>query len=71
MTQQRWNFIMSFEGQDEKLTEKEIKEGYHFCYEFDGLLRNSNEEEFKYTCNEYQFKLSEPMNPSSPSQPSV
>jgi hypothetical protein len=36
------------------LTEEEIKQGWHFCWEFDGLVRNSNEEEFKCDCNEYQ-----------------
>ena len=44
MSDERYNFLMSFEGQEEKLTEDEIKQGWHFCLEFDGLLRNNNEE---------------------------
>ncbi len=39
---------------DYNLTDEEIKQGWHFCLEFDGLCRNSNEEDFKCTCNEYQ-----------------
>lgn len=71
MTQQRWNWLMSFEGQNESLTEAEIKEGHHFCNEFDGLLRNSNEEEFKCTCNEYQSISKEPSQTSKSSPPAV
>jgi len=41
---------------DHKLTDEEIKQGWHFCHEFDGLCRNSNEEDFKCDCNEYQIK---------------
>lgn len=63
MTQERWNFLMSDEGQNESLTEKEIKEGFHFCWEFDGLLRNSNEEDFKCDCNSHQN-----IKPKEPSQ---
>jgi hypothetical protein len=40
---------------DHKLTDAEIKQGWHFCYEFDGLCRNSNEEDFKCDCNEFQI----------------
>lgn len=29
---------------DEPLTQTEIDEGWHFCHEFDGLLRTNNEE---------------------------
>ncbi len=36
------------------LTQEEVKQGWHYCFEFDGLLRNSNEENFKCTCNVYQ-----------------
>jgi hypothetical protein len=39
---------------DHELTDDEIKSGWHFCHEFDGLCRNSNEEEFKCTCNKFQ-----------------
>lgn len=39
---------------DHALTADEISDGWHFCDEFDGLLRNSNEEPFKCGCNEFQ-----------------
>ena len=42
---------------DHKLTDSEIKEGWHFCNEFDGLCRNSNEEDFKCDCNEFQSSM--------------
>jgi hypothetical protein len=43
MTDERWKFLMSLEGLDAFLTEQEIKEGWHFCSEMDGLLANRNE----------------------------
>ncbi len=52
MTNERYNPLNSFEGSE--LTESEIFEGWHFCSEFDGLCRNSNDESFKCGCNEYQ-----------------
>jgi hypothetical protein len=42
-------------GPDEfAITDEELKEGWHFCIEFDGLCRNSNDEVFKCNCNEFQ-----------------
>jgi len=52
MTAKRYNELNGPE--EHKLTQDEIKEGWHFCYEFDGLCRNSNEEDFKCKCNEFQ-----------------
>lgn len=49
MTDERYSSLMDMEKNLE-LTQDEIKEGWHFCSEFDGLLRNNNEEEFKCTC---------------------
>ena len=48
MTDERWRALMADDKLD--LTPEEIKEGWHFCYEFDGLLRNNNEEDFKCDC---------------------
>lgn len=40
---------------DHQLTDEEIKQGWHFCQEFDGLCRNSNDpDEHRCDCNEYQ-----------------
>jgi hypothetical protein len=50
MTNERYHFLMSIEGEKESLTPEEVKEGWHFCWEFDGLLRNNNEDTFKCTC---------------------
>lgn len=36
MSRDRWNLLMN--NDDEKLTEEEIKAGWHFCWEWDGLL---------------------------------
>lgn len=41
MTNERYNQLN--ENVDSQLTEQEIKEGWHFCIEMDGLLANSNE----------------------------
>ena len=54
MLAERFEYLMSKEGADESLTLQEVLEGWHFCWEFDGLLRNSNEEDFKCNCNQYQ-----------------
>lgn len=35
MTENRYNQLMSQEG---SLTPEEIKEGWHFCWDWDGLL---------------------------------
>jgi len=48
MTNERYNLLM---GKDEiPLTEEEMREGWHWCYDFDGLLRNNNEEEYQCDC---------------------
>lgn len=41
MTDERWQFLMSDAAWEkcEPLTEDEKKAGWHFCLEFDGLLR--------------------------------
>ena len=52
MTANRWQELMA--GTSGRITSAEIKQGWHWCNEFDLLLRNSNEEEFKCTCNQYQ-----------------
>lgn len=36
MTRERYNTLMG--NDDLPLTDEEIKEGWHFCYEWDGLL---------------------------------
>lgn len=36
MTENRWQHLMK--DQDAELTESEIQEGWHFCWDFDGLL---------------------------------
>lgn len=56
MTDERFKFLMSEQGFDANLTKEELEQGWHFCYEFDGLLRNNNEEDknehgFKCSCN--------------------
>lgn len=52
MTKERWNYMMSNKAwyADTELTPIEINQGWHFCFEFDGLLRNNNEEKFQCTC---------------------
>lgn len=43
MTEERWKELEK--NQELTLTEQEIKDGWHFCYEWDGLLVNSNDSE--------------------------
>ena len=50
MTDERYRFLMK--NDEEPLTEEELAAGWHFCWEFDGLLRNNNEEDFKCDCLE-------------------
>lgn len=52
MTERRFCELM--DNDDAKLSEEEIKQGWHFCMEFDGLLYNSNDEAFTCDCNEFQ-----------------
>ena len=54
MTNERYNELNGIE--DMQLTDAEFNEGWHFCGEFDGLCRNSNDEVFKCQCNEFQNK---------------
>lgn len=52
MNQARWDYLMSNEGYENgMLTEEEIKEGWHFCMEMDGLLANSNEPDGDCFCS--------------------
>lgn len=44
----RWKTLMDDDSLD--LTEAEIAQGWHFCHEFDLLLRTNKEEEFQCTC---------------------
>ena len=39
MTEERWKFLMDAKDEDAKLTTKEMADGWHWCGEFDGLLR--------------------------------
>jgi hypothetical protein len=45
MTQRRHNELML--SMDVKLTEDEMKYGWHFCYEFDGLVTNAHDPEMR------------------------
>jgi hypothetical protein len=49
MTQERWQALMN--DQSLNLTEAEIKEGWHWCHEFDGLLVGPGMGEAEF-CNE-------------------
>lgn len=51
MTKERYKFLMSMEGQTTTLTPEEVKEGWHFCDEMDGLLANSNEADGDCYCH--------------------
>lgn len=46
MTQERYGQLML--NDDLPLTEEEIKLGWHFCWEWDGLLIGPGTEEFEY-----------------------
>lgn len=48
MTLERFKALM--DDDDLPLTEDEKKQGYHFCWEFDGLLRTNQDEEFQCDC---------------------
>lgn len=45
MTDERWTELMS--DQSLKLTEEEIAEGWHFCWDWDGLLIHKDSMEAK------------------------
>ena len=51
MSEERYNFLMSKEGQNESLTQSEIDEGWHFCDEMDGLLANSKQPDGDCFCH--------------------
>lgn len=36
MSDERWHLLMK--NDDEQLTDDEIEEGWHFCWDWDGLL---------------------------------
>lgn len=46
MTVTRWAQLM--DNEELNLTEQEIDEGWHFCFEFDGLLVGPGMEEQKF-----------------------
>ena len=48
ITKERYNQLMN--DPSEKLTLEEIKEGWHFCNDWDGLLIHKNDQEFD-VCN--------------------
>jgi hypothetical protein len=49
MTKKRYNLLMK--NDDEPLTQKEQREGWHFCWDWDGLLISPDMGEFKFcTC---------------------
>jgi hypothetical protein len=52
MTDERWEQLMNPKGSDAttQLTPEEIAEGWHFCWDFDCLLRNNNEDR-DYQCD--------------------
>lgn len=39
------------------LTDEEWRQGWHFCLERNGQLRNSNEDDFQCSCTPYQNKF--------------
>ena len=45
MDKKRYNELMT--NLELKLTEEEIKEGWHFCCEWDGLLIHPNDPEYE------------------------
>lgn len=45
MTKERYNELMS--NEDAKLTDEEIALGYHFCWDWDGLLIHKDDPEAK------------------------
>jgi hypothetical protein len=50
MTDERYQELMK--ADDLPLTKEEMAEGWHWCLEFDGLLRNNNEDTYKCDCLE-------------------
>lgn len=57
MTTERWQHLMS--NDNENLRQDEVDEGWHFCWEFDGLLRNNNEVTFQCTCFSQKASISD------------
>lgn len=59
MTNERYKWLMDTFGSNVFLTPEELKEGWHFCYEFDGLLvkGDPNEEFCGKACIEWDGSL--------------
>jgi hypothetical protein len=54
MTDERWEYLMQpFEGDENvMLTAKEVDNGWHWCYNWDGLLIHVEDVEFEHcTCD--------------------
>lgn len=47
MSQERYQQVMY--NYEEKLTEEEMNNGWHFCWEYDGLLVNAHDPEMRET----------------------
>ena len=51
MTEKRYNQLMNRKG---RLTAAELQDGWHFCYEWDGLLIQPTDPEAKFCrCQEF------------------
>lgn len=50
MTFERYDFLMDEEGPCVHLNEREIKDGWHFCDDWDGLLIHPDSDEFRHCC---------------------
>lgn len=52
ISRERWNQLMS--DDEMSLTKEEIKAGWHFCWDWDGLLIGPGMGEMEHcTCSEY------------------
>lgn len=51
MTDARWNELMDSNNLEAMLGDDELTEGWHWCADFDGLLRNKDEEDYKCSCD--------------------
>lgn len=60
MTQERFDFLMQpFDDEDfiVMLTAEELKNGWHWCDEWDGLLIHTDDVEFKHCKCEFMNKF--------------
>jgi hypothetical protein len=60
MTQERFDFLMQpFDDEDfiVMLTAEELKNGWHWCDEWDGLLIHTDDIEFKHCTCEFMNKF--------------